>query len=459
MKGPSWGVKALLTAFLFTLPLVTPRIRGADEIEYFAYLRSVVFDRDLEFGNEYLHFYEQDPQALAGFKATFLDQREPRTGRHINFGPVGSAILWAPAYLLAHAGVVGARALGATVPADGFSWPYVAALSYASALLGFLGLLLVRDALVRFGGLPDVPASLAVLALWLGSPVLYYMTLAPCFSHAPSLVAVGLTLWLWLRARRAALETSPQAWAVVGLAGGLAGLVREQDALFLVAPGLDLAWQALRARRLGAGAVRAASLAGAALAAFVPQLLAYKAINGTWGPSGMVRQKMNGLLSPHFFEVLLDPAHGLFVWSPLLLVAVLGLVVRLVQRRDTPAVLLGLAFFLQVWINGAVESWTQAGAFGSRRFVATTFVFAWGLAPVVGGIVGRWGRTAATLALGLFVWWNGSLMVQFGLRLMDRQGLEWPKVAVNQVTEVPARLGRVAYLFFTDRERLVKEGV
>jgi hypothetical protein len=41
---------------------------------------------------------------------------------------------------------------------------------------------------------------------------------------------------------------------------------------------------------------------------------------------------------------------------------------------------------------------------------------------------------------------------------MDRQGLDWPRVAVNQVTEVPRRIARTAYLFFADRERLVEEG-
>ena len=81
---------------LLTLPLVTTKIRGADEIEYFAYLHSAVFDHDLEFGNEYEHFYAQDPAGLAGFKATFLDLREPVTGRHINFAPLGTALLWAP---------------------------------------------------------------------------------------------------------------------------------------------------------------------------------------------------------------------------------------------------------------------------------------------------------------------------------------------------------------------------
>ena len=68
-------------------------------------------------------------------------------------------------------------------------------------------------------------------------------------------------------------------------------------------------------------------------------------------------------------------------------------------------------------------------------------------------------RGALLAALALFAWWNVSLMVQFGLKLMDRQKLEWPKVAVQQVTEVPRRLGRAAWLFFTDRERLVREGV
>ncbi|PYQ48840.1 MAG: hypothetical protein DMF78_20245, partial [Acidobacteria bacterium] len=118
------GGRALVLLFLLTLPLVTPKIRGADEIEGFAYLRSLVFDHDLEFGDEYQHFYAADPAGLAGFKSTFLDRRETETGRHINFAPLGSALLWAPFYLLAHAGVLVGRALGGGTAADGFSWPY-----------------------------------------------------------------------------------------------------------------------------------------------------------------------------------------------------------------------------------------------------------------------------------------------------------------------------------------------
>jgi hypothetical protein len=84
-------------------------------------------------------------------------------------------------------------------------------------------------------------------------------------------------------------------------------------------------------------------------------------------------------------------------------------------------------------------------------------MFAWGLAALVEAARPHLGRVPLAAALAAFVWWNVSLMVQFSLRLMDRQRLEWPKVAVNQFTAVPSRLGRVAVLFFTDRERLLRE--
>jgi hypothetical protein len=449
--------RLLWVVFLLTLPLVTPRLRGADEIEYFAHLRSLVFDGDLDFENEYRHFYERDPQGLAAFKSTFLDRREQATGRPINFAPIGTAMLWSPFYLAAHGGVRAARALGSGLAADGYSTPYVAAVCLASAVYAFAGLLLTHRVLRRWAGVSEAAATLSVLALWLGSPLLYYVTLAPGFAHACSLFATALVVLLFLRARDGAQDRPRLAeWALVGAAVGLAALVREQDGLLIVIPGT---WLLLQLRRSPSLALRrGAATALAAALVFTPQLLAYHALNGRFGPSRLVGRKMR-YHSPHLLEVLFDPAHGLFFWAPLLALAAAGLVLAL-RRRSPPrevTALLALGLAAQAWINGSIESWSQAGAFGSRRFVGITIVFAWGLALLVEAVLPRVGRTAAAGVLALFAWWNVSLMVQFGLRLMDRQRLEWPRVAVNQFTEVPPRLARVARLFFTDRERLVRE--
>jgi hypothetical protein len=297
-----------------------------------------------------------------------------------------------------------------------------------------------------------------VAALWLGTPVLYYMTIAPAFSHAVSLWSVSLLLWLWLRARA---EDSIVAWALVGAAGGLAGLVREQDLLYLVVPGLDLVLRAWRLRSVGTSAARLTVMGALAVLVFTPQLLAYHALNGTFAPTRLVTRKMT-YTCPHCFEVLLDPGHGLFVWSPLVLVAVVGLVFILARRRlGVIPILLLVGFAGQVWINGSVESWSQAGAFGSRRFVSATALLGWGLSaflfPLVERTETRRGRLSVAVLLAVCVWWNVSLMVQFGLKLMDRQQLEWPRVAISQISEVPPRLLRSAWLFFTDRERLVRE--
>jgi hypothetical protein len=321
--------------------------------------------------------------------------------------------------------------------------------------MGVGGLLLLHRTLVRFGGFGEPAAAWATAAIAWGTPVLYYLTVAPAFSHAVSLGVVSLLVWLSLRTRE-------RGWTAAGAAGvgavaGLAALVREQDALFLAIPALLIAAGAVRARRAAAGLLHLLALGAAAALVFSPQLLAYRATNGGFGPSPLVARKMI-YWSPHALGVLFDPGHGLFPWSPLLLLASAGLALAVWRARDAVPAVLAAALVLQVWINGSVESWTQAGAFGSRRFVGATPLFAWGLAALVAAALPRLGRPATAVVLALFAWWNVSLMVQFGLKLMDRQRLEWPRVAVSQVREVPAHLGRAAWLFFTDRERLVREG-
>jgi hypothetical protein len=350
--------------------------------------------------------------------------------------------------------VLAARALGVEVAAEGYGAPYLAAVCYASALYGFLGLLLIHDALRRSGAFLEPAPRFAVAALWLGTPVLYYMTLAPGFSHAASLFAVSLMLWLWLRLR-AGGEDKTWEWALVGAVGGLAALVREQDVLFLAAPALDLAWRHARPLRLHAFLRRLLALGVAAALAFLPQLIAYKMMYGRFGPSGIVTSKLD-YSGPFFFAVLFDPGHGLYFWTPLLFAASVGLALAVRRQGDTAAVLLSLSVLLLVWICGSIQTWTQAGAFGSRRFVSATLPFAWGLATLLSALLPRFGRIGLAAALAGFAWWNVSLMVQFGLKLMDRQRLEWPRVAVNQFVEVPPRLLHVARAFLTDRESLLK---
>src|SRR5688572_31568363 len=87
----------LIFVFVISLPAITVRFYASDEIEYFAYLRSMWFDGDLSFDNEYRYFYDRNIARGWRFHETFLSGTTS-TGLRINFAPVGSAILWAPFY-------------------------------------------------------------------------------------------------------------------------------------------------------------------------------------------------------------------------------------------------------------------------------------------------------------------------------------------------------------------------
>jgi len=60
-------------------------------------------------------------------------------------------------------------------------------------------------------------------------------------------------------------------------------------------------------------------------------------------------------------------------------------------------------------------------------------------------------RVAAALMVGLCVWWNLGLMVQFGAGLMDRQRLDLRLNAYNTLVEVPRRLPDIAYRYLFER--------
>jgi hypothetical protein len=454
---------ALTLVFAASLPAVTPRIYASDEIQYFSYLRSLWFDGDVSFENEYRYFYEHNVGRGENFQATFL-QLETDAGKRPNFGTIGSAILWAPFYAIADAGVRIARAAGSEVEVNGFSKPYLAAVAYGSACYGFLAILLAASAARhtrrRTGMRWRDSSVLAAAIVWVGTPILFYMYVAPPYSHACSAFVVALFVVVWLHVR--------QAWSVggaiaLGLVGALMAMVREQDLFFALGPAVDFVWTAAtdRARTASASVLRERlTIAAAGFAAFavgyLPQLLAYWSLNGYPGPSKLVARKMIWY-SPHALKVLGSPEHGFLVWTPLALLAIAGLVMLALSgtgdgRRIGACAL--LMFALQVYVSGAVDSWSVAGAFGQRRFVAVTVLLAIGLAVFLGQVRQTRGRVAGAIALAACVWWNLGLTAAFGVGLMNRQRLELARNAYDVFVTIPRMAPALAARYLTNRDSL-----
>jgi hypothetical protein len=493
--------------FLVSLPAVTTRLYSSDEVQYFSYLRSLYFDQDVSFENEYRYFHDRNIAQSAGFHETFLE-RETAAGRRVNYGTLGAALLWSPFYAAADAWT---RVSGSH-EANGFTLPYVRAVAYGSAFYGFLAILLSARAARYIShrkhtentqgkpgqtspGSSSASSSAAFssvfllwpgfllrpvfllwpVAVWLGTPLLFYMYVAPPFSHACSAFAVALFVNVWLHVRQ---TWSPGGAFALGLCAALLAMVREQDVFMALGPAIDFCWASRTAfinargapppRALARGRRSAALLSGRSLGpqarlsmqttatglagvfgtvlGYSPQLFAYNALNGYPGPAEHVARKMYWY-SPHALQVLASPHHGLFFWTPLAVLALIGL---FFVRERIVMVCLAVMVASQVYVAGSVESWTVAGAFGQRRFVCITVILVIGLSALFQAARGKT-RTVACALVAICVWWNVALMAQFATRLMDRQRLELPRNAYHAFVTLPISAPSLVYRYLTDR--------
>ena len=434
---------------LLTLPAVTPRIYASDEVEYFAFLRSLTFDRDLSFENEYQHFAEAGAGG-AGFRETFLGDRYTHAGRRLNFATIGPALLWAPFYLAGHL-----VAVYASDSADGYGRPYITAVALGSAVYGWLAILLAASIAERWFG-RGLAAALAVLA---GSPLIFYMYVAPVFSHACATFAVTLCLWTWLRVRD---TWSPGGVVWLGLTVGLMATMRDQAGLFAIGPALDFGRWARTHRdwRRVLGLIIPGT--AATLIAYSPQLFGAWVVNGYFGPDKSVANKMSWT-SPHALGVLFDLQYGWLWWTPLAVLSLVGLAAVATGHIRTKVgdgrwlgVCMLVIVALQIYINGAVESWTVAGSFGQRRFVELTPLLILGLAALTSLSLGLW-RWLVWAVAALCVWWNLGLLLQFGAHRMDRQRLTLRDNAWRTFVELPREAPSLVWRYLTDRSSFYRQ--
>src|SRR6267378_3950055 len=103
--------RPLLFLFLLSLGLLNPWVRG-DGVGYYAFARAPLIAHSFNFENDYI-------SANTGFREARLDEHgqpkgifRTRTGHLDNHFTVGPAMLWTPFLVLAHGGVLVARALG-----------------------------------------------------------------------------------------------------------------------------------------------------------------------------------------------------------------------------------------------------------------------------------------------------------------------------------------------------------
>ncbi|HUF48514.1 MAG TPA: hypothetical protein VMM93_11915 [Vicinamibacterales bacterium] len=409
--GCTIAVVGLACAAVYAGAFLTGASRGdairGDAVQYYAYLRSLVFDADLHFANEYERFYAED--------SVWRTERTP-TGRPPNMMSIGPALLWLPVFALATGLAWLASAAGIASPPDGYGLGLQVTAGLCGIAYATVGsYCCFRAAALRF---PREAALWATLVAWLASPALYYTVVSPAYSHATTIFTMGVFVWAWMSGLG---RVGARRFLLLGALAGLAALVRWQDAIVVLLPAVELLRGVIGrvttpARAAGLGLCLAAGFA----IGVSPQLIAWHAIYGSYVtvPQGSGFMQWT---DPAIWAVLFSSRRGLFVWTPAVLLAAVGLV--WVWRRDRLAGA-GLTAVLAVaiYVNAAVADWWAGEAFGARRFISMTPIFAVGLAALGARVGGRRPGTVAVTTIAL-VAYNGLLLLQYQLFMRGHRDL------------------------------------
>lgn len=373
LNSPKYHLIILLSVFTVSIFLLLGRLYktnsaiGGDAVYYYTSLRSIVIDKDLNFKNEFEYFYNQKSSFTGNRKLPFILAKNPQTKRFPTKYPIGSTIFLFPPFFITHIILLLLQGLGMRIATDGYNIIYQASAAIGSLFYAGFGLLLIY----RLGKkiFNSKIAFLATLAVWLTTPLIYYMTMEPLTSQPLSFFCVSTFIYIWYTTRN---NRKLYQWILLGITGGLMSIVRYQDSLFLFILIID------SFRKFWPNLFKILLFIIAAGSIISIQLCINNYLFGSPFNKGVYEAGFPNLTSPKILYTLFSFERGLFVWSPILIFALTGLYWFSKKFKFVGSLLLA-SVLLQVYV---VSSWadpSQGDSFGNRILLNLNIIFALGL--------------------------------------------------------------------------------
>jgi len=390
----------------------------SDGYSYYVYLPSWFIYKDISLDALAREWYGGPYPGFTGLR------RWPSTGRWMNLHPIGTALLEAPFFAAGDA-----LSWWSNFPRDGFSLYYQHAAGLAGLTYFLAGLAVLRRILMRRFTSGVVLATLVCLT-W-GTNLFHYGVFDGTFSHAFAFFEVCLWLWVVEDWWRPAAATVPRSIAL-GLAAGVIVLTRHTNVIFLgLLPLFGVSTWRDVPLRLQAIWERRRPLLLAALAAaltLAPQLALYRWTTGSWIVNAYDTHAASvgfQFASPHLAEVLFSTQKGLFFWSPLLLIAVAGLVLGGDAIRDlrvaTVAILAAQTYVIASW-----SEWQFGASYGHRAFTDGLGLTAPFLAAVFERVADRpMARGLVAIASAAAVLLSIVQMIQYWIGILPFANTTW----------------------------------
>ena len=354
---------------------VKPEHRGVinnDIAVYYSYLTAAFIEKDLS-----LEFIEEP-----GFQNDyrFWDVKT-ENGNRLIITSMGLAFLYLPFFLLAH---LLAHVFGLST--DGYGSIYQFFLVFGSLVYVLLAFQILKNLLRKY--FSARVTALTLLLVGIGTNLYYYTTYEASMSHSYNFFLMILFTWRIIRWYG---QSDWRNALIIGLLLGLISLIRPTNILVFF---VLLLWgvngkQSFIERvvfYLKKWYLVAIMIAGFIIA-WSPQMIYWKMVAGkflyfSYGAAGASFY----FLHPHIMGSLFSYLKGWYVYTPVMLVATLGI---LPLRKRIPGLFLPvfILWITMVYVQSSWWSWWFGGGYGLRAYIDIYGLMAFPLAVMVENIL------------------------------------------------------------------------
>jgi len=352
----------------------------SDGMGYYVYLRSFVFDGDIDFHNEFL-YYNTSLSKISGIPRgdVLFPIVETKTGLANNVYSLGGAIMEIPAFLIAHMVAVMLNTFGFNILVDGYSWPYEIFISIGNVIYGILGLWLSYKILIRF--FDEKKSLLSIITIALSTALIYYLTIHTSVVHMPAFFMATLFFYVWFNTRQ---KRNLLQWILLGIIASLMVMVRQTSAVFLIVlmfESFEKYYTSFKEKSIKIfkdTLLKNLVFAISFIVAFIPQFIVWKILFGSYitYSYGVSHVNFWKWFTPDIFGILLSPTVG-GLKIPIFLLSILGLILFTLKKDRKIGLYFIIILAAQIYIFGA---WLWAIGYHLRHFIEATLLLSFGYA-------------------------------------------------------------------------------
>jgi len=322
---------------------------------YYSYLPAIFIYHNLQ--NPDLDRYDPDRQYLS-----FQAFHQVENGRYINKYPIGLAILWLPAFLLA---VIISTILA--LPIDGYNIIFQFLIGLSAPIYLSIGLTILLFILVKQLKLALWPSWITIAVILLGTNLLNYGIAEVTMSHVYAFLLMVSNIYLIIKWHQ---KPSNKLSLFLGLTMGLQTLVRLSNVIIILLWIFYGIWsrqsfnQKLKLWQNNYKRILIILLSFLFLICF--QLGYFYLITGKLWYFAYIGEYFNWV-NPAWYGVLFSYRKGLLFWSPIIWLTALGVINIKKMKQWFLATLIFLG--LGTYLIASWHIWWYGDSFGHRAFI------------------------------------------------------------------------------------------